>query len=77
VATRSTDLRCACDHVLHIVCVAWAIYVGVVPLVCLVLDCANEIHSCQHCSFDCFTRKACLPPLFHAKERCHPAHREQ
>ena len=41
-AMQATHLRCACDHVLHIVCVAWAIYMGVVPLVCLVLDCATR-----------------------------------
>ena len=44
-------LRSPSDHVLHIVCMPWAVHVRIVPLVRLVLDCiGQQRRTCQHCA---------------------------
>ena len=76
---RATHLRCACDHVLHIVCMAWAIYMGVVPLVCLVLDCATwEVHiSTTTRAGASFVSAPCHFSSMLPTSAATPAHREQ
>lgn len=38
----NAHLRCACNHVLHIICMTWAVDMGIMPLVCLILHCRQQ-----------------------------------
>jgi membrane protein implicated in regulation of membrane protease activity len=43
-----SHLCCSCDHVLHVICVPWAVHVCVVTLLRLILHCRNTAVQPQH-----------------------------
>jgi branched-subunit amino acid ABC-type transport system permease component len=47
-AAALSHLCCSCDHVLHVICVTWAVHVCVVTLLRLVLNCSSTAVQSQH-----------------------------
>ncbi len=48
--SAATHLSCAGDHVLHIIGMAWAVDMGIMPAVCLILDCNDRNLVSRHLS---------------------------
>jgi hypothetical protein len=48
LGTALSHLCCSRDHVLHVICVTWAVHVCVVTLLRLILNCSSTAVQSQH-----------------------------